>query len=86
MMLQTTLLEEDLEEPEVSILSVPSKCAEQAEEFVRKVCCQKCRCMVVLNSWRHVMKYVQGILYCGKESVKAFLNKAEKFVLLFVML
>ena len=34
---QRSLLAEDLEEPAVSILSVPSKCAEQAEEFVRKV-------------------------------------------------
>ncbi|XP_076448113.1 adiponectin receptor protein-like [Babylonia areolata] len=34
---EPSLLPEDLEEPAVSILSVPSKCAEQAEEFVRKV-------------------------------------------------
>ncbi|PVD24930.1 hypothetical protein C0Q70_15424 [Pomacea canaliculata] len=32
-----TVCEEDQAEPAVSILSVPSKCAEQAEEFVRKV-------------------------------------------------
>ncbi|KAL8575461.1 hypothetical protein ACOMHN_013012 [Nucella lapillus] len=35
--IEPSLLPEELEEPAVSILSVPSKCAEQAEEFVRKV-------------------------------------------------
>lgn len=51
MCLQPDLLVVDdddyLDEPAVSFLSVPSKCAEQAEEFVRKVC----RCCVCSNSW-----------------------------------